>query len=77
VGVKCCDISKTNTNAHEYFALASVIHQMCAEFPDEAVIFSCESKAKIFIGGQNQNFFPNDDMPHYCDHDSPVPGYLI
>jgi len=25
---------------------------MCAEFPDEAVIFSCDSKAKIHIGGQ-------------------------
>ncbi|XP_065905841.1 uncharacterized protein [Dysidea avara] len=84
VGVKCCDISKASTNAHEYFAMASVIRQMCAEFPDEAIIFSCDSKAKIHIGGQAvsryhqiRTFFPNDDMPHYCDHDFPVPGYLI
>lgn len=52
MGVKCCDVSKTNTNAHEYFAMASVNHQMCAELPDEAVIFSCDSKVKIHIGGQ-------------------------
>jgi len=65
-------LAKTNTNTHEYFALASVIHQMCAEFPDEAVIFSCDSKAKIHIGSQAvsryhqiRTFFPNDNMPHY------------
>ena len=84
VGVKSCDISKDNVNAHEYFATVSVVYQMCAEYPDEAVIFSCDSKAKVHIGGQAvsryhqiRTFFPSDDVPHYHDHDFPVPGYLI
>jgi len=57
---------------------------MCAEYPDEAVAFSCDSKAKVHIGGQAvsryhqiRTFFPSDDTPHYHDHDFPVPGYLI
>lgn len=71
VGVKSCDISKDNVNAHEYFATVSAVHQMCAEYPDEAVIFSCDSKAKVHIGGQAvsryhqiRTFFPSDDVPH-------------
>ena len=84
VGVKSCDISKDNVNAHEYFATVPVICEMCAEYPDEAVIFSCDSKAKVHIGGQAVSryhqictFFPSDDNPHYLDHDVQVPGYLI
>ena len=84
MGVKSCDVSKASSNAHEYFAMASVVRQMCAEFPDEAVIFSCDSKAKVHIGGQAvsryhqiRTFFPSDDTPHYSDHDFPVPGCLI
>jgi len=42
VGVKSCDISKSNPNAHEYFATVSMIHQMSAEYPSEVVIFSCD-----------------------------------
>ena len=51
---------------------------MCAEFPDESVIFSYDSKAKIHIEGQVvSRYHPNDDVPYYCDYDFPVPGYLI
>ena len=57
---------------------------MSAEYPGEVVIFSCDSKAKIYIGGQAvsryhqlRTFFPSDDVPHYYHHDFPVPGYLI
>ena len=64
--------------------MVSVISQRCAEFSNEAVIFSCDSKAKVHIGGQAvssyhqiRTFFPNDDVPHYRDHDFPVSGYLI
>jgi len=56
VGVKCCDVSKANANAHEYFAMAFVIHQMCAEFPDEAVIFSGDGKAKTHIRKRSSSF---------------------
>jgi len=59
--------------------MASVVCQMRAEFPDEAVIFSCDSKAKIHIGGQAvsryhqiRNFFLSDDLLLYCDHDFPA-----
>ena len=48
------------------------------------MLFSCDSKAKIHIGGQAvsryhqvRNFFPAEDMPHYADHDFPIPNYLI
>ncbi|XP_071502781.1 uncharacterized protein [Diadema antillarum] len=84
VGTKSCDVSKDNPNAHEYFATVSNVRQMCAMYPDECVAFSCDSKAKIHIGGQAvsryhqlRTFFPGDDTPHYADHDFPVPGYLI
>jgi hypothetical protein len=84
VGTKNCDVSKENTNAQEYFATVKNIRQMCAMYPDECVAFSCDSKAKIHIGGQAvsryhqiKTFFPSDDCPHYNDHDFPVPGYLI
>ena len=33
-------------HVHEYFAMASVIHQMHAEFLDEAVIFAVTAKPK-------------------------------
>ena len=52
VGVKACDLSKDNPNAHEYFASVQCIHQMRADFPAECSIFSCDSKAKVNIGGQ-------------------------
>ena len=52
VGVKACDLSKDNPNAHEYFASVQCIRQMCAEFPAECSIFSCDSKVKVHIGGQ-------------------------
>ena len=84
VGVKSCDVSKSNPNAHKYFATVSTIRQMSTEYPSEVVIFSsCDNKAKIRIGGQAVSryhqlhmFFPRD-VPHYSDHDFPVPGYLI
>ena len=57
VGVKSCDISKSNPNAHEYFATVSTIRQMSAEYTGEVVIFSCDSKAKIHIGGQAVSSF--------------------
>ena len=57
---------------------------MCVEYPDEATLMSCDSKAKVHIGGQAvslyhqlHTFFPADDMPHYQDHDFPVPRYLM
>lgn len=38
----------------------------------------------VYIGGQAisryhqlRTFSPNDDSPHYNDHDFPVPGYLM
>ena len=84
VGVKTCDISKENINAHEYFATVEAVRQMSAEYPSEVTLMSCDSKAKVHIGGQAvsryhqlRTFFPVDDMPHYHDHDFPVPGYLI
>ena len=84
VGVKANDVSKDNINAHEYFANVGFVRQMCAEYPNECTIFSCDSKAKVHIGGQAvsryhqiRTFFPSDDTPHYMDHDFPVPGYLI
>ena len=84
VGTKTCDISKENTKAHEYFATVSNVREMCAKYPLETTLFSCDSKAKIHIGGQAvsryhqvRNFFPADDMPHYGDHDFPIPNYLI
>ena len=84
VASKVCDVSKDSQNAHEYFALVSNIRQMAAIYPNECVIFSCDSKAKIHIGGQAvsryhqlKTFFPDDDCPHYADHDFPIPGYKI
>lgn len=83
-GVKACDMSKENRNAHEYFASVEYIRQMCAEYPQECLNFSCDSKAKIHIGGQAvtrhhqlRTFFPSGDCPHYMVIDFPVPGYLI
>ena len=84
VGTKTCDISKENINAHEYFATVANIKQMASVYPEECLLFSCDSKAKLHIGGQAvsryhqiRTFFQTDDMPHYADHDFPVPGYLI
>jgi len=51
VDVKRSDVSNASF-AHEYFAMVSVIHQMCSEFPDKAVFFSCDSKTKVHVGGQ-------------------------
>jgi len=57
---------------------------MSAQYPEEVILFSCDSKANIHIGGQAvsryhqlRTFFLSDDVPHYHDHDFPVPGYLI
>ena len=58
---------------------------MCAEYPLECTAFSCDSKAKVHIGGgqavsryhQLRTFFPSDDTLHCMDQDFPVPGYLI
>lgn len=84
VGTKNYDVSRENVNAHEYFAMVANMRQMAASYPEECLIFSCDSKAKIHIGGQAvsryhqiRTFFPSDDTPHYADHDSLVPGYLI
>jgi len=52
VGTKACDSSKDNVNAHEYFAQVSNVRQMCELYQEECVLFSCDSKAKIHIGGQ-------------------------
>jgi len=55
---------------------------MSAQYPE--AIFLCDGKVKIHTGGQAVSryhqlctFFPSDDVPHYHDHDFPVPGYLI
>lgn len=79
VGVKNCDVSKENENSHVYFSVVSNIRQICASYPEEWSIFSCDSKAKVHIGGQAvsqyhqlKTFFPADDVPHYADHDFPV-----
>lgn len=84
VGTKSCDVSRDNPNAHEYFATVANIRQMCAMYPDECAVFSCDSKAKVHTGGQAvsryhqlKTFFPSDDVPHFADHDFPIPGYLI
>jgi hypothetical protein len=84
VGTKNCDISKENPNSHEYFALVRYLREMSASYTDECAIFSCDSKAKVHIGGQAvsryhqiRKYFPLSDAPHYADHDFPVPGYLI
>ena len=84
VGVKSCDISSEHEYAHEYFAAVRNIREMCALYPTECTIMSCDSKAKVHIGGQAvsryhqlRNFFPNEDQPHYKDHDFPLSGYLI
>ena len=84
VGSKNCDVSNENPNAHEYFAATRNIREMCAMYSDECTIFSCDSKAKVHIGGQAvsryhqlRTFFPTDDQPHYHDHDFPICGYLI
>lgn len=65
VGVKACDVSKENKNAHEYFATVSFVRQMCAEHQKECSIFSCDSKAKVAYRGASciplppdENFFP-------------------
>lgn len=84
VGTKNCNVSKDNVNAHEYFATVSNVRQMAAMYSEECMIFSCDSKAKLHIGGQAvsryhqlRTFFPSNDTPDYADHDFPVPGYLI
>ena len=83
VGVKNCDISKTSPNVHEYFATVAWLRQICAEYGEECMIVSCDGKAKVHIGRQAvshyqlRTFFSTDDMPHYLDHDFPVPCYLV
>lgn len=52
VGTKNCNVSKDNVNAHEYFATVSNVRQMAAMYSEECMIFSCDSKAKLHIGGQ-------------------------
>lgn len=83
-GVKSTDVSKESPNAHEYFATVAAVRQLCAENTAEVTTLSCDSKAKVHIGGQAvspyhqlRTFFPASDMPHYSDHDFPVPGYLV
>lgn len=84
VGVKCADMSKIHGDSHEYFASAKLVREMCAMHTNECMLFSCDSKAKVHIGGQAvsryhqlRTFFPSDDTPHYHDHDFPFSGYLI
>jgi hypothetical protein len=84
VGVKSADISKVHKDSHEYFASVKSVREFCALHPGISTIFSCDSKAKVHIGGQAvsryhqlRKFFPSDDTPHYADHDFPISGYLI
>ena len=72
VGTRQCDLSKENKPAHEYFATVSNVRR-------ETMIFSCDCKAKIYIGGQAVSryhqvriFFPSD-RPRYHEHDFPIP----
>ena len=52
VVVKNCDISKDNPKAHVYFATIANLWQMCSIYPAEfAIMTSCDSKAKLHIGG--------------------------
>ena len=83
LGTKSCDVSKENHSAHEEFATIANIRQLGALYPDECVSFSCDSKAKLHIGGQAVSrdhqlctFFPSDDRPHHAGHAFLAPGYL-
>ena len=84
VGKKNTDISNDHPDVHAYFSAVRYVRELSAKYPEHFSVWSCDGKAKVHIGGQAvsryhqlRTFFPNNDSPHYKDHDFPVPGYLI
>lgn len=58
------------------------MRDICAMYPDECALLSCDSNAKVHIGGQAVSryqlchFSPDEYQARFKEHDFPTSGYL-
>ena len=84
VGTKSNSYREPHQDAHYLFARNKMRRELTSLFPKQVSIMSVDDMSKIKVGApavsryyQIKRFYPSNDTPNLCDHEFPVPGYLL